>query len=421
MSISATTPTVSSSLPRRASRARCVDARAVSRRGRDVETVVVSAPVSSSSSDVSSSSDALGRRGAIAATTTSIAFALATAREARAGSSGTMCGYFDDFGGGLVPKYAFDTPWNEGTIDGATWVRGVGDYKKAKKAKNAPVLAVSNGPGVSHEYMSALETLSGEVGGAREVFLYDQRGCGKSANATSYDLNLYVNEIKRVAEELGVGGDGGGAHVVAHGYWGARLATELALDERRFVKTLTLVSPTASRANEVRDWRRALDAMSPATRDAAIEYEEDLDPARRDAYEAAVREFSERFVSRRGRTGACFTDALAPKSSDAQRRAITGGRYFTLGGSLADDAIDVDGLGERLRRNGVRSARVVRGAEDATSAASVREIVDAMNAGSADGAFCAYDEVENAGSCVFLDRADYFYETLDIVVEKSDA
>ena len=63
----------------------------------------------------------------------------------------------------------------------------------------------------------------------------------------------------------------------------------------------------------------------------------------------------------------------------------------------------------------------VRGAEDATSAASVREIVDAMNAGSADRAFCAYDEVENAGSCVFLDRADYFCETLDIVVEKSDA
>ena len=101
----------------------------------------------------------------------------------------------------------------------------MGDYKKAKKARKSPVLAVSNGPGVSHEYMSALETLSGEVGGAREVFLYDQRGCGKSAKATSYDLKLYVNELKRVAQELGVGGDGGGAHVVAHGYWGARLAT----------------------------------------------------------------------------------------------------------------------------------------------------------------------------------------------------
>ena len=406
-----------SSLPR----ARRVDARAVGRRGRD-EGVVSGTSSSSSSSDApTSSSNALGRRDAIAATTSSIALALTTTRDARAAGSGTMCGYFDDFGGGLVPKYAFDTPWNEGTIDGATWVRGVGDYKKAKKARKSPVLAVSNGPGVSHEYMSALETLSGEVGGAREVFLYDQRGCGKSAKATSYDLKLYVNELKRVAQELGVGGDGGGAHVVAHGYWGARLATELALDERRFVKTLTLVSPTVSRANEVRDWRRALDAMSPAARDAALEYEEDLDPARRDAYEGAVREFSERFVSRRGRTGACFTDALAPKSSDAQRRAITGGRYFTLGGSLADDAIDVDGLGDRLRRNGVRSARVVRGAEDATSAASVREIVDAMNARSADRAFCSYDEVENAGSCVFLDRADYFCETLDIVVEKSDA
>ena len=93
----------------------------------------------------------------------------------------------------MVPQYAFNTPWNEGVV-GETFVRGVGDYKKAKKAQNAPVFVIANGPGIAHDYLSGVETLSGEVGGAREVFEYDQRGCGGSAGAPAYDVDVYLNE-----------------------------------------------------------------------------------------------------------------------------------------------------------------------------------------------------------------------------------
>ena len=191
------------------------------------------------------------------------------------------------------------------------------------------------------------------MGGAREVFLYDQRGCGKSAKATSYDLKLYVNELKRVAQELGVGGDGGGAHVVAHGYW--RATGDGARARRGDSSRRSRSCPRRCRARTRFAIGDERSTRCPRPRETPRSSTRKIWTRRGETRRGAVREFSERFVSRRGRTGACFTDALAPKSSDAQRRAITGGRYFTLGGSLADDAIDVDGLGDRLRRNGVRS------------------------------------------------------------------
>ena len=366
---------------------------------------------------------ALGRRDALRGTTTTIA-TMTTVRvtePARAADRPALCGYFDEFSGGLAPRYAFDTPWNEGFVDAsAVFVRGVGDYRKAKKAKKAPVLAVTNGPGIAHGYMSALETLSGEAGGAREVFFYDQRGSGKSKGASSYDLALYLDELRTVARELRLVEEGG-AHVLAHGYWGARLATTLAAEVPGFARSVTLVAPTATRRREVADWRRALEDISKESRDAILDYEEDLDPSKRAMNDRGLREFSERFVSIRGDRGACFNDVLAPRSSDAPRNAITGGKYFSVAGSLANDVIDLRGLGEKLGKNGVRAVRVIRGERDAVTQSSAREIVDAINAESSQGApFCAYDEIENAGSCAFLDRGDYFFETLNICVEKAD-
>ena len=85
--------------PARATRGRARGGASRKRRGRRLWDIIIS-----SSDAPTSSSNALGRRGAIAATTSSIALALTTTRDARAAGSGTMCGYFDDFGGGLVPK-----------------------------------------------------------------------------------------------------------------------------------------------------------------------------------------------------------------------------------------------------------------------------------------------------------------------------
>ena len=85
----------------------------------------------------------------------------------------------------------------------------------------------------------------------------------------------------------------------------------------------------------------------------------------------------------------------------------------------ASDSIQLDDLGSRLGANGVRAVLVVRGANDAVSESSAKEIVNAINANDGEP-FCAYDEVSNAGSCVFLDRGDYFYESLNVCVELAE-
>jgi proline iminopeptidase len=366
------------------------------------------------------------RQGAAMLATLATTIGGGCAHAATTSSSSLFCGYFDEYSNGLVPQYAFNTPWNEGYVDGAdgakTFVRGVGDYKKAKKEANAPVFVIANGPGISHEYLSGVETLSGEVGGAREVFEYDQRGCGKSdAVGGERNIDVYLNEARDVVKALRLA-DEGGAHVLAHGYWGARIALTLALETPGLVRSLTLVSPAPSYARQVADWRLALDEVSQSARDAILTYEQDLDARARPAYDDAMREFSSKFVTRRGASGGCFDRALAPASCDAQRLAITGGKYFTLDGSLAQDTLPLAGLGAKLGANGVKAVRVVRGEFDAVRETSAREIVDAVNADANQGApFCAYDDVPNAASCVFLDRGDYFFETLNVCVETAES
>jgi len=389
-----------------------------------------------SSSSTSSSSSSLGllrsrrRRDVLAG----VVFGVTSASASAAISASPMCGYFDEYSNGLVPSYAYTTPWNEGGVnDGTTFVRGVGDYKRSKKAGRAPVLAICNGPGISHEYFSALETLSGEVDGEREVFLYDQRGCGKSASVDAWlkdggDLLMkYVDELRGVADALNVVREGG-AHIVAHGYWGARLATAVASTTPGFAKTLTLVSPTRSRAREVEDWMRALDSgvLPSATREAIVAYERNPDASSRPEYDRCMKEFASRFIARN--ENACFTNAIsalgATPTTLTARQVLTGNQYFTNAGTLAGDFIPTDNLGSILENNGVLAVRVVRGANDATTRESAYEIVDALNAGSksapGEPPFCAYDEVDRAGSCVFLDRADYFYETLNVCVEYAE-
>ena len=237
--------------------------------------------------------------------------------------------------------------------------------KRRKRLESLPCWRCRTGPGYRHEYPNReLETLSGEVGvGARGVSVRSERVREeRKGDVVRFETVRKRTQTRRPGVPASV--VTAAAHVVAHGYWkratggGARARRETIRQDAH-----ARVPDGVARERGSRLATSARRDVPGRARRRALEYEEDLDRTPRQVQAQGVPATSERFVSRRGRTGACFTDALAPKSSDAQRRAITGGRYFTLGGSLADDAIDVDGLGDRLRRNGVRSARVVRGAE----------------------------------------------------------
>ena len=89
-----------------------------------------------------------------------------------------FCGYYSQ-NSAVVPQWARETPWSEGYVDtsaavgleGAkTFVRILGDQKKAESAGLTPVLCLHGGPGLGFKYMDGLEVLASEK---REVASYD--------------------------------------------------------------------------------------------------------------------------------------------------------------------------------------------------------------------------------------------------------
>ena len=99
-----------------------------------------------------------------------------------------FCGYYSQ-NSAVVPQWARETPWSEGYVDtsaavgleGAkTFVRILGDQKKAEGAGLTPVLCLHGGPGLGFKYMDGLEVLASEK---REVASYDQIGCARSPYA----------------------------------------------------------------------------------------------------------------------------------------------------------------------------------------------------------------------------------------------
>ena len=158
-----------------------------------------------------------------------------------------FCGYYSQ-NSAVVPQWARETPWSEGYVDtsaavgleGAkTFVRILGDQKKAEGAGLTPVLCLHGGPGLGFKYMDGLEVLASEK---REVASYDQIGCARSPyvsdpktkktqNQTAaaalppppgtYTPALFADELAEVRRATGLGR----VHVVAHG-WGGMLALD---------------------------------------------------------------------------------------------------------------------------------------------------------------------------------------------------
>ena len=81
-----------------------------------------------------------------------------------------FCGYYSQ-NSAVVPQWARETPWSEGYVDvsaavglkdAKTFVRILGDQKKAGDAGLTPVLCLHGGPGLGFKYMDGLEVLGSE-------------------------------------------------------------------------------------------------------------------------------------------------------------------------------------------------------------------------------------------------------------------
>lgn len=156
----------------------------------------------------------------------------------------------------------------------------------------APLLCLHGGPGMPSDYLNDLALLA-ETG--RQVVLYDQLGCGRSAcdiPTSELTLDLFVAEVAAVRAGLGLDE----VHLLGHS-WGGMLALEYMLTKPSGVRSLILASTTASIplwAAETGRLRRELSPENCAVMDTLEATGRTSDPA----YAAAFMEFVTKHVCR---------------------------------------------------------------------------------------------------------------------------
>ena len=396
------------------------------------------------------------------------ASALILPRSRAALADDLFCGYYSQ-NSAVVPQWARETRWSEGYVDtsaavgleGAkTFVRILGDQKKAEGAGLTPVLCLHGGPGLGFKYMDGLEVLASEK---REVASYDQIGCARSPykiakpkpNGT-YTPALFADELAEVRRATGLGR----VHVVAHG-WGGMLALDHVLGGNGVdgaaggssrggggvasIASLTLVSVPPSYARLIADRREALGQMPGEYAQVLLDGDEggagggNLSDAGRKLYETALDEWTRRFVSKRA-AGACYRglkvagagagfgarandppDALGVASARAVARDMTGGCLFNEAGSLRGWDADDGGRLAMLAAAVPGGVRFVVGTDDALSEAGAREVYDAVARVEMTPTNVSFETFPDSGSCVHLDKSADFLESTAAYVAARDA
>jgi proline iminopeptidase len=119
-----------------------------------------------------------------------------------------------------------------------------GKYKVwTKRLGKGPlkVLLLHGGPGVSHEYLEAMESFLPQAG--IEMYYYDQLGCNNSDqpdDPSLWTLERYTTEVEEVRVGLGLD------NFVLYGHsWGGILAMEYALKYPRHLRGLVISNMTA--------------------------------------------------------------------------------------------------------------------------------------------------------------------------------
>ena len=153
-----------------------------------------------------------------------------------------------------------------------------GKYKVwTKRLGKAPlkVLLLHGGPGVSHEYLEAMESFLPQAG--IEMYYYDQLGCNNSDqpdDPSLWTLERYLQEVEEV--RIGLGLD----NFVLYGHsWGGILAMEYALKYQQHLRGLVISNMTAGmKSYLVRTawWKTQLSPQLLATL-SALEAKQDYD------------------------------------------------------------------------------------------------------------------------------------------------
>lgn len=147
--------------------------------------------------------------------------------------------YFDNSGradawSGGAQMVPVNTPKGEFRV----WVKRTGNNPKLK------LLALHGGPGMTHEYLEAMDSFL--PGAGIEYYHYDQLGAGFSDHPEDDDLwtvARFVEEVEQVRQALGLTSE----NFCLYGHsWGGALAIEYALKYQQNLKCLVISNMTAS-------------------------------------------------------------------------------------------------------------------------------------------------------------------------------
>lgn len=215
----------------------------------------------------------------------------------------------------------------EGMIDvpgGRVWYQVVGANRPG-----VPLLVLHGGPGVPHDYLEPLSSLSDE----RPVVFYDQLGCGKSDRPTDQSLwtiDRFEDELDCVRNALHLDQ----VHILGHS-WGSMLAVDYMLDRHpQGVESLTLAGPSLSMSRWVADQRVWLTEMPRVTQQVIQESEAKGD-FENDAYQNAIMAFYALHVCRLDPWPDCVMRALSPELMGMDQYVyMCGQSEFTITGTL---------------------------------------------------------------------------------------
>ena len=196
------------------------------------------------------------------------------------------------------------------TWDGhETWYRVFGDLRSGP----TPVIVCHGGPGAAHDYV---EPIAGLSAAGRGTVLYDQLGCGLSlhlpeAPAEFWTVQLFKDELSRLAEELGIAG----RYAVVGQSWGGMLAMEHALDHPPGLRAIVVADSPASIPLWVEEANRLRRDLPPDVQETLTRHEE-AGTTDSPEYEQAVRVFYDRHLCRLAPWPECVDRSFAQMDAD---------------------------------------------------------------------------------------------------------
>jgi proline iminopeptidase len=164
-------------------------------------------------------------------------------------------------------------------------------YQRVGGGTGLPLLVIHGGPGLPHNYLSALERLADE----REVIFWDQLGCGNSdcpSNAQLWTMERSVAEMDSVVKALGLNH----FHIFGNS-WGGMLAQQYALDATPDAASLVISNSIASIPEFAKMVARLKSELDPSTQ-SAIDRHEAAGTTHSAEYQAAIRTWNETYLCR---------------------------------------------------------------------------------------------------------------------------